>query len=85
MIFNKAHVAFARHRFVSATCRSIENPVYANSGYPGQSPHCVVSDLGLLCLHMSNKKDAKFIWVGLFTHFSIYTVKTCKWIVSIWN
>ena len=29
MIFNKAHVAFARHR--------LESPVYANSGYPGQS------------------------------------------------
>ena len=45
--------------------RSIENPVQENSGYPDQSPHFAVSNLGLLCLPMSNKKDVKSIWVGL--------------------
>ena len=57
MIFNEAHLAFAR---VSHN-RSIEDSVYASSGYPDQSPHCVVSDLGLLCLPMSNKKDVTII------------------------
>ena len=26
-------------------------------------PHAAVSDLGLHCLHMSHKKDARLIWV----------------------
>ena len=41
--------------------RSIENPTLADSGYPDQSPHCVVSDLDLLCLPMSHKKDVKSV------------------------
>ena len=35
----------------------------ANSGYPDQKPHSVASDLGLHCLSMSHKKDARHIWV----------------------
>ena len=35
----------------------------ANSGYPDQKPHSVESDLGLHCLSMSHKKDARHIWV----------------------
>ena len=37
----------------------------ANSGEPDQTPHCVVSDLGLHYLPMSHKKDAKHIWVNI--------------------
>ena len=29
-------------------------------------PHSAVSDLGLHCLSMSHKKDARFIWVNRF-------------------
>ena len=35
----------------------------ANSGYPDQMPRSVASDLGLHCLPMSHKKDARHIWV----------------------
>ena len=35
----------------------------ANSGDPDQKPHSVASDLGLHCLPMSHKKDARHIWV----------------------
>ena len=34
----------------------------ANSGDPDQMPHSVVSDLGMHCLPLSNKKDARHIW-----------------------
>ena len=36
----------------------------ANSGDPDQTPHSVLSDLGLHCLPMSHKMDARFIWVN---------------------
>ena len=40
------------------------NILLANSGDPDQTPHSVGSDLGLHCLSMSHKKDARFIgWV----------------------
>ena len=68
---------------VSISNRSIENYVYANSGYPDQSPHCVVSDLGLLCLPVSNKKDVAIIRVGLYSiNFSFYGLTM---IVYIYN
>ena len=35
-----------------------------NSGDPDQTPHSVVSDLGLHYLPMSHKKDARHIWVN---------------------
>ena len=35
----------------------------ANSGDPDQTPHSVASDLGLNCLPMSRKKDARHICV----------------------
>ena len=35
----------------------------ANSRDPHQTPHSVASDLGLHCLPMSHKKDARHIWV----------------------
>ena len=35
----------------------------ANSGDPDQTPHSVASHLGLHCLPMSHKKDARHIWV----------------------
>ena len=34
-----------------------------NSGDPDQTPHSVASDLGLHCLPMSHKKDARHIWI----------------------
>ena len=37
----------------------------ANSGDPDQTPHSVASDLGLHYLLMSNKKDARHIWVKI--------------------
>ena len=37
----------------------------ANSGDPNQTPHSVASDLGLHCLPMSHKKDARHIWVQM--------------------
>ena len=37
----------------------------ANSGDPDQTPHSVASDLGLHCLPMSHKKDARHIWVKM--------------------
>ena len=35
----------------------------ANSGDPDQTPHSVAFDLGLHCLPISNKKDARHIKV----------------------
>ena len=41
-----------------------ETPVLnANSVDPGQTPRSVASDLGLLCLPMSLKWDARLKWV----------------------
>ena len=34
-----------------------------NSGDPDQTPRSAASDLGLHCLSMSHKKDARLIWV----------------------
>ena len=36
---------------------------FCNSGDPDQMPHTVASDLGMHCLPMSHKKDARLIWV----------------------
>ena len=36
----------------------------ANSGDPDQTPSSAPSDLGLHCLPMSHKKDARLIWVN---------------------
>ena len=43
----------------------IENSVLANSGDPDQAPHFAASDLGLHCLSMSHKKEARGIWAML--------------------
>ena len=40
------------------------NSFYINSGDPDQTPRSAASDLGLHRLHMSNKKDARLIWVN---------------------
>ena len=37
--------------------------LYENSGEPDQTLRFAASDLVLHCLLMSNKKDARFIWV----------------------
>ena len=37
----------------------------ANSGDPDQTPHSVVSDLGLHYLPMGHKKEARHIWVKM--------------------
>ena len=39
----------------------------ANSEYPDQTPRSAASDLGLHCLPMSRKWDARLIWVNM--HF----------------
>ena len=31
---------------------------------PGQTPRSVASDLGLLCLPLSHKKNASLVWVN---------------------
>ena len=41
----------------------IEHSALANSGDPDQTSLYVASDLGLYCLPMSHKKDARLIWV----------------------
>ena len=40
---------------------------FRNSVDPDQTPRTVASDLGLHCLPMSHKKDARLIWVKLLT------------------
>ena len=37
----------------------------ANSGDTDQTPHSVVSDLGLCYLPMFHKKDARHIWIKM--------------------
>ena len=43
----------------------IEHSITANSGDPDQMPPYVASDLGLRCLLMSHKMNARFIWVNM--------------------
>ena len=38
----------------------------ANSEDPDQTPRSVASDLGQHCLHMSQKWDARLIWVKFY-------------------
>ena len=52
----------------------------ANSGDPDQTPHSVVSDLGLHYLPMSHKKDARHIWVKRFNYFA-YLIR----VAEIWE
>ena len=40
--------------------------LYANSADPDQTPRSAASDLGLHCLHRSQKGDARLIWVKVF-------------------
>ena len=49
----------------------IENSV-ANSGDPDQTLHSAASGLGLHCLPMSYRKDARLKWVNIIM-LSIYT------------
>ena len=37
--------------------------LFVSSGHPDKMPRSAVSGLGLRSLPMSNKKDARFIWV----------------------
>ena len=43
----------------------------ATSGDPDQTPRIAASDLGLHCLPLSNKKDARLIWVKVSTQTNI--------------
>ena len=44
----------------------------ANSGDPDETPHSVASDLGLHCLPISNKKEARLKWVkSVFYNFHL--------------
>ena len=38
--------------------------MYANKIAPDEPLHCAASHLGLFCLSMSHKKDARLIWVN---------------------
>ena len=42
---------------------SFNRKMLANSGDPDQMLHSVASDLGLHCLPIFHKKDARHIWV----------------------
>ena len=42
-----------------------------NSENPDQTPRIAASDLGLHCLPLSNKKDARLIWVKVLTQTNI--------------
>ena len=48
-----------KHNFISYEVHSV-----SNSADPDQMPHFEASDLGLHCLPMSHKKDARLIWVN---------------------
>ena len=43
-------------------------PRFANRIAPDEPPRFAASHLGLFCLPMSHKKDAKLIWVNIFEH-----------------
>ena len=54
----------------------------ANSGDPDQTPHSMVSDLGLHYLPMSHKKDARHIWVKKCNYFA-YLIRVAEiWLNS---
>ena len=56
----------------------------ANSGDPDQTPHSVVSDLGLHYLPMSHKKDVRHIWVKMHLFYLSHKLqKFGKYIVEI--
>ena len=42
-------------------------------------PHCVASDLGLRCLHMSHKKDARLIWIK----HTIFSRNIIGWVLNV--
>ena len=52
----------------------------ANSGEPDQTPHSVMSDLGLHYLPMSHKKDARHIWVKKINYVA-YLIR----VAEIWE
>ena len=53
----------------------------ANSGDPDQTPQSVASDLGLHYLPMSNKKDARHIWIRM--QLFCLSHKSCRNLGSI--
>ena len=44
----------------------------ANRIAPDGTPRFAASHQGLLCLPMSHKKDARFIWINCFAHLCCY-------------
>ena len=54
----------------------------ANSGDTDQTPHSVASDLSLHYFPMSNKKDARHIWVKKMQLFCL-SHKSCRNLGSI--
>ena len=62
---------------VSLPFKFEENTLYANSGDPERTPRSVASDLGLHCLPMSHRKDARHIWVKHRPKRQISTQKQC--------
>ena len=56
----------------------------ANSGDPDQTPLSVASDLGLYCLPMSYKKDARHIWIKMqLVCYLLKAPEICE--VDYWN
>ena len=54
-----------------------EYTLYENSGDPERTPRSLASDLGLHCLPMSHRKDARLIWVKHLPKSQISTQKQC--------
>ena len=50
----------------------------ANRIAPDGTPRLAASHLGLFCLPMSHKKDARLIWVKI-----IYKMNTCQWFYKL--
>ena len=58
--------------------------LFANLEDLNQTPHHSVSDLGLHYLPMTNKNDARLIWVNLFySYFHICTKFTMYYLVRL--
>ena len=50
-------------------------------------PHFAASDLGLICLHMSHKKDTRLIWVKIVwplcgAEYMLQQIKATQFFVS---
>ena len=56
----------------------LENILQENSGNLDQTPQSAASDLGLHCLPMSHKKDARLIWVNPIAQRGLVTLTAIR-------